>query len=338
MPITIFVATKNNIVMRTKNLPVCLLTILLILSACLPAASQSRANEYPTDLCEWMRRLPDSLHINRLSIPGTHDSGARYGGSALQTQTTDIATQLKLGIRAFDIRLKKKGHKLGIYHSTAFQHIYWEDNVLPTFIDFLKKHPSETLIVSLKKEGGGNDEYSSLLSQSLDNMDNRKYFIDHFHANLTLKECRGKILFLHRDHAADNYPGAACQGWQDDATCLLDLLDKDGEKASAWLQDEYQYASEKEAGEKIKACIHYLEKMRLLPDGSSQWGISFASATGLPSGTPQAFANKVNPALTDYLRKNNIGHTGILFIDFIEQTHGQKLVSCLINANFADRR
>ena len=51
-----------------------------------------------------------------------------------------------------------------------------------------------------------------------------------FRPELTLKDCRGKILFLHRDHAMDNYPGAACVGWEDDSTCLLTLRNKDGKE------------------------------------------------------------------------------------------------------------
>lgn len=103
---------------------------------------------------EWMKCLPDSLPLCKISIPGSHDSGTTKGGSMLQTQTVDIPRQLQKGIRAFDIRLEKKNDKLGIFHSYAFQDIYWEDDVLPAFIAFLQAHPSETLIVSLKREGG----------------------------------------------------------------------------------------------------------------------------------------------------------------------------------------
>ncbi len=69
----------------------------------------------------------------------------------LETQTLDISFQLQKWIRAFDIRLGKKNDKLGVFHSFAFQDIYWEDDVLPAFIHFLQAHPSETLIVSLKR-------------------------------------------------------------------------------------------------------------------------------------------------------------------------------------------
>ena len=179
---------------------------------------------------EWMRILHDTLPICKISIPGSHDSGSIKGGHMLKTQATDIPAQLRQGIRAFDIRLEKKGNKLGVFHSHAFQDIYWEDDVLPAFIHFLQTYPSETLIVSLKKEGGELRDYASLLSVSLSSPEYQSYFVMDFRPELTLKDCRGKILFLHRDHAMDNYPGAACVGWEDDSTCLLTLRNKDGPK------------------------------------------------------------------------------------------------------------
>lgn len=282
---------------------------------------------------EWMRTLPDSTPVCKLSIPGTHDSGACYGGLSLQTQGTDIPAQLRQGIRAFDIRLQEKDGKLGVYHSTAFQRLYWETDVLPAFLRFLQKYPSEMLVVSLKREGGRAEAYASLLSASLTDPVYRTYWVDSFRPGLTLGDCRGKILFLHRDKALERYPGAACTGWADDATCTLVLCDKDGQEGTALLQDEYQYASEHEADQKIAVCIRNLDAVAAEPDVSRRWGISFASATGLPSGTPQAFADQVNAALAVHLKEGGGARRGIVFIDFVGQADGARLVSLLINGN-----
>ena len=51
---------------------------------------------------DWMKLLSDTLPVCKLSIPGTHDSGAIYGGCMLKTQDAGIFSQLELGIRAFD--------------------------------------------------------------------------------------------------------------------------------------------------------------------------------------------------------------------------------------------
>lgn len=281
----------------------------------------------------WMKCLPDTQLMCKISIPGTHDSGTTKGGCMLQTQTLDIPAQLQSGIRAFDIRLEKKNNKLGIFHSYAFQDIYWEDDVLPAFISFLQTHPSEALIVSLKKEGGELQDYASLVSVSLSDPLNKKYFVTDFRPELTLKDCRGKILFLHRDSAMIDYPGAACVGWKDNSTCLLTLRNKDGKEGFVQLQDEYQYESGKDAEKKIKTSILNFEKVSSEPAFSYKWGISFVSATGLPLGTPKVFADQVNQPIADYLRKHGKRNYGIVFIDFIDDTGGKNLVDYLIESN-----
>ena len=283
---------------------------------------------------DWMGALPDSLPLCKLSLPGTHDSGARYGGPALQTQEADLPAQLRQGIRAFDIRLQEKDGKLGVFHSTAFQQMYWETDVLPAFLRFLREHPTEVLVVSLKREGGQAEAFARLLAASLEKASNRAAFVEDFRPGLTLGDCRGKILFLHRDLCTDRYPGAACSGWADDATCVLTLLGKDGQEGFALLQDEYQYGSDREAVRKIEACIRNLEAVAAEPAGSRRWGISFVSATGLPEGTPLAFARRVNPVLADWMEQEGGARRGIVFVDFVGQLPGQRLVSLLIDGNF----
>lgn len=125
----------------------------------------------------------------------------------------------------------------------------------------------------------------------------------------------------------------ACIGWDDNTTCLLTLRNKDGKEATVFLQDEYQYNSGKEAGKKIAACIRNFDRICEEQTFSRRWGISFVSATGLHSGIPLVFANKVNKPVADYLKENRKRNCGIVFIDFIESSGGQKLVEYLIGGN-----
>lgn len=131
----------------------------------------------------------------------------------------------------------------------------------------------------------------------------------------------------------DNYPGAACIGWADDATCLLTLRSRDGKEGSVLLQDEYQYESGEDAGKKIEACRRNFDKVCAEPSSSRRWGISFVSATGLPAGTPLVFADQINEPVADYLQKGGKRHCGIVFIDFIDGQGGRKLVEYLIDSN-----
>ena len=286
-----------------------------------------------TDKTKWMQAVDDTVPICKLSIPGTHDSGAMFGGEMLQTQGEDLRGQLQKGIRAFDIRLKAVNGKLGVFHSFAFQNIYWEDDVLPLFIDFLTQNPSETLIVSLKKEGGEIGDYASLLAKSLRNVLYSDFFVTEFNPQMSLGDCRGKILFLHRDHVMDDFPGASCHGWDDNATCLLSLQGNDGTTGYAFLQDEYQYKNGWEAFKKIFACVRNFDTICAEPLSSFRWGISYVSATGLPTGTPVVFANQINKSLVVYLSENKRKSCGIVFIDFVDTTDGKRLVDYLIESN-----
>lgn len=328
--------SKNDNDMKLQNLswmPV----ILLVFGLGFATLRAQEKNINPASVTErpdWMGALPDSLPLCKVSLPGTHDSGAMYGGPSLQTQGTDIPAQLRQGIRAFDIRLQEKDGKLGVFHGTAFQQVYWETDVLPAFLHFLREHPAEVLVVSLKREGGAAGDYDALLSVSLAEKGYRSCFVENFRPDLTVGECRGKILFLLRDVPMACYPGAACQGWADDATCILALRAKDGQEGFALLQDEYQYGSDRESGLKTKACLRNFEAVAAEPDDSRRWGISFASATGLPDGTPQAFAGLVNPALAGWLEQEGGTRRGIVFIDFVEQEAGRWLVTLLIDGNF----
>lgn len=283
---------------------------------------------------DWMKMLHDTIPVCKISLPGSHDSGSIKGGHMLQTQSTTIPVQLRQGIRVFDIRLEKRDGKLGVFHSHAFQDIYWEEDVLPTFIEFLQNHPSEMLIVSLKKEGGLLRDYASLLAASLSDPMPQDYFVMDFCPKLMLKDCRGKILFLHRDRVMDDFPGAACVGWKDDSTCLLTLCGRSGRKGEVFLEDEYQYESGKETGRKVEVCIRNLDTVAAEPSSSCRWGITFVSATGLPLGTPKVFADRVNKPIADYLEWSGKRNYGIVFIDFVNNRGGRRLVEYLIDCNF----
>lgn len=238
-------------------------------------------------------------------------------------------------MRAFDIRLREHKGQLGLYHSHAFQRVYWESDVLPALIDFLKSHPSEWLVVSLKREGGEAADYRRLLSQSLSNETYAPYFLFNWTADCTLAECRGRILFLHRDEVMERYPGVRCEGWADNATCLLTLHTAQGDTTQVLLQDEYQYKSASESPKKLEAILSSLRQMHQ-PEKAATYcsGISFVSATAYPYDTPKQFAKRLNSAVAEQIASEGLTPRGVLFIDFIDHPEGKQLVEQLIRSNF----
>ncbi|MFM0704387.1 phosphatidylinositol-specific phospholipase C [Paraburkholderia sediminicola] len=122
-----------------------------------PASTYS-TNEPPqtwetSATADWMRFVPDDTPLLKMSIPGTHDSGARVGGIAFVAQAWSISEQLEAGVRYLDIRTRRtRGqgvHALAIHHSFVFQDL-WFNDVMDSVVAFLRMHPAEVVIMRLK--------------------------------------------------------------------------------------------------------------------------------------------------------------------------------------------
>lgn len=287
------------------------------------------------NLKTWMNLLEDRTPILRLSIPATHDSGATLGGFSLKTQDCSVGEQLSNGIRGFDIRLTARSEKkLGVYHDVQFQQITWEDDLFPTFAKFLDEHPSETLWVSLKKEGGDTDSYCELLTASLYDSKYDKYIVKDITANLTLGDCRGKIIFSHRDNYLKTYPGVQCYDWPDNTTGLMTFRTQEGVDIKGLVEDEYQYDNLHSATYKAKLTWANMRKNTQNTNSEPKWIISFASATALPNAGPEDFAKVVNPYLVNKTKSLD-SPCGIVLVDFSGTAAVQNLIKNLIISNLS---
>lgn len=288
---------------------------------------------------DWMGGIADATPMRCISIPGSHDSGAKLGNAFWQVQDTTIARQLDLGIRFFDIRLKadvipgvmaetkkagKKAKGLGLYHSVQYMAQQWETDVLPVFLDFLKQHPSEAVIVLINREGGDKAAFTRLLSKSL----KQGPYVREFSNDITLKECRGKILFLFREDAGKHYPGLRCSGWNDNVTCDVTLTTSKGVTAIASVEDEYGYDDIKGAQHKIEATLANIESAHHIEGG--KWFLTYTSCTAIPNNTGAEFAAIVNPAVLQALSSVH-QPSGVILLDFCE--HYQDLIKTIISTN-----
>ena len=304
----------------------------LLLMACLMAFAATAFSQ-ALNRSAWMKGLSDEIPVCRLTIPATHDSGALLGGESLQTQDITIQQQLEIGVRGFDIRLQAcENGKLGVYHSVQFQEIYWETDVLPAFIDFLKKNPSEMLFVSVKKEGGESEAYRRLAAASLNDKAIAPYVLKDFKNDLTLGEARGKILFMHRDRILKEYPGAQCYGWDDNTTCWVTLKDMKGNETQVSVEDEYGYPSGKKAAYKGRITWKNMQAAMKNNGKQNRWYISFASATALPVAGPAAFSDVVNPMLAKQTQGLKQA-CGIVLVDFAGTPDARTLIDNLIHSN-----
>ncbi|HLJ47747.1 MAG TPA: phosphatidylinositol-specific phospholipase C [Bryobacteraceae bacterium] len=146
----------------------------------------------------WMTNLPDSLKLSYMSIPGTHDTMAVWGGDTTQTQSMDLNTQLFAGIRSLDIRLLFEDNVFGLTHGQIVQPGNF-DGVMQTVSSFLHSFPGETVLMRIRdeREGFGNtmtfeDAFRTYWSKYSDIF----WMNPNNETNPTLGEIRGKVVVL----------------------------------------------------------------------------------------------------------------------------------------------
>jgi 1-phosphatidylinositol phosphodiesterase len=161
------------------------------------------------DYKNWMSALPDTLPLSAISIPGTHNSHTSYRAlPSVRCQVVNIQSQLEHGIRFLDIRLQPThatdASKPDLYlvHGAfpiSLTGPKYFAPILQTCYDFLAAHPSETLLMSLKREGVGSAtdaHLAEILERHYIGPDRAKWHLD---PSLPyLGAIRGKILLVRR--------------------------------------------------------------------------------------------------------------------------------------------
>ncbi|HDR3490505.1 phosphatidylinositol-specific phospholipase C [Bacillus wiedmannii] len=164
----------------------------------------------------WMSKVEDSTKLSKISIPGTHGTMALHGASFLdenltRNQTMSLPQQLNSGIRYVDMRVKRVKDSFAMYHGIVNQKAMFED-VLKEAIQFLKDHPTETILMRLKEETtpeSGSLSFEEILKKYKDL--NSSYFWDSSPVptskrnNPTLGDIRGQIVILQNFTASQQY-------------------------------------------------------------------------------------------------------------------------------------
>ncbi|KAF2034912.1 PLC-like phosphodiesterase [Setomelanomma holmii] len=161
------------------------------------------------DYTNWMSTLPANLPLSAISIPGTHNSHTHYRAlPSVRCQVVDIAMQLANGIRFLDIRLQpvqatdttKKDLYLvhGAFPVSLTGPKYFAP-IVQTCYAFLSTHPSETILISLKREGvgGSTDEhFAQILEEHYIKPNASKWYTDTHIPYLSAT--RGKLVLVRR--------------------------------------------------------------------------------------------------------------------------------------------
>lgn len=322
------------------------------------------------NLSSWMRFFKDDTPLSALSIPGTHNSPTCHRAlPSVRCQATSPPEQLDNGVRFFDIRVQPEApldpanDRLilvhGVFPISLTGNKYLRD-LLQEVYAFLDRNPTETVIMSLKREGTGNATDAQL----------SRILRDHYAADSNrwftapripyLGEARGKIVLVRRfaledalkqewggagwgidaENWADNTPNATCPSGD---VCVQDFYEV---LETVNIEKKIQYSQEHL--ERAAKCVCSLPAQDQLatPPPKQPFFINFLTASNFwkVGCWPEKIAAKLNPAIVDFLcRKHHEsadqaesagdGSTGIVVCDWVGHKGNWDLVRCIVGMN-----
>lgn len=268
---------------------------------------------------EWMAGIPDDALLSSVNIPATHDTGtagvvedAIPGVSITSCQNLYYDEQLNMGARSFDIRGNAtkddaSAADVKIVHGGELWQCQEKDgsdltlqSILNTSLGFLEKHKSETVILTVKPDAGSTVGLDHAVAEFIKSNEEKVYCGGDIPS---MKEARGKIVFLRRFNLTQNYEGWVERAMGFNLTNWDDISYKNYEyayklyddgKNHVYIQDAYNtYGSEKWAyilgtmkqttGQDTSHPIEY-----------NSWVINYTSCA---RGTPLGLTREINPRL-----------------------------------------
>ncbi|XP_053717864.1 1-phosphatidylinositol phosphodiesterase [Synchiropus splendidus] len=240
----------------------------------------------------WMVNIPDERPLSEVTMPGTHNTMAFYGGVYSECQTWSLASQLRAGVRFLDVRVRHINGNLTIHHGVSYQWAHF-GQVLEGVVDFLKSFPSETVLMRLKEEYS---ETNNIYGIVVDFIHRFAHWDLLWHSRRvpTMGEARGKLIIL------QNFVGP-------DLGMRYDSLD---------IADYWKVPTLAQVEDKWQSVYKHLEAA---PTGNmDRIFLTYSSGAGVLAH-PRAVALRVNPQLYDYLLSNMAIRNqrfGIICMDF----------------------
>ena len=261
-------------------------------------------------LSSWMGAIPDETILSDITIPGTHDSCARSNVPFVRTQYLSITQQLALGIRFFDLRLRRHddgklfcyhgGMPINLPHGLSFVSVM---NEIWTFLRGPKgeRTATDTVLVSINNDDTGKDQVAhpevfemavadALAADGQYPDGQPKWFSDG--VTPTLGEVRGRAVLLRRYHGAPSiapHHGLDLSGWKDDNPNFTIVTPTN---VQVHLQDKWKYAERVALEKLIASKSSFVQDLMALATGAvsvdghetlaAHWFINFCSAVGDP--------------------------------------------------------
>ncbi|KUI52453.1 1-phosphatidylinositol phosphodiesterase [Cytospora mali] len=321
------------------------------------------------NLDSWMRELRDEYPLSMLSIPGTHNSPTCYVAlPSVRCQAVGVREQLDNGVRFLDVRVSvnKGDDDLALVHSVfpvALTGTRYFAGLLKELYAFLDANPSETILMSVKREGTGrgSDRHLSqhLFKRYCGGVNAERWFTKP--RIPSLGEARGKIVLIRRfnnhDALQDEHGGT---GWGIDAAAWPDnCADGTVDSGLIRVQDFYTVGQSHNIEKKTEMARMHLEKacqqtfaefIAAPAPGTSPLPlfVNFLSASNFFNAScwPEKIAAKVNPSIIEHLCINHaekgrgpaqldVGDagTGIVVTDWVGQEGDWDLIRCIVGWN-----
>lgn len=267
------------------------------------------------DELDWMENLPDDTPLSQITIPGTHNSAALrepFPGTA-KCQTLTLTQQLKAGVRFLDIRCRHSGDQFQIFHGPIDQKLSFAD-CLAELLKFLKAHPSETIVVSIKGESTPKNNTRPFLDTFKSYLKPEHWWIKDTLPTLGL--ARGKLILLRRFQSKKPL-GIPATDWKNNSHHSTKKL---------VIQDIYQPKDTNTKWQAILKNIASKDRKKLHLNFTSGY---LKNRLGIPD--IKRVSNPINKRLTGYLATAPHRPHGILVLDFITP----ELASSIIRLNQA---
>lgn len=267
-------------------------------------------------LKNWMSRIDDETPLNKIDIPGTHDSFAYcvpYAviESTAKTQSMNILDQLNIGCRFLDIRVNQNLE--GRHASIDCKDDLWK--AMEWIKSFLAENPKETILMRIKLE---DEDNLSILDHNLGTLLTEYGKLFWMNGGKTewpaIKEVRGKIVVL--DNLTNNddfYFFSRGYGFK-----------YGGSKPEMLIQDVYNPEDSGDLSDedyKLKLIKENLETNAapgVLKINYVSAVTGWAGAVG-NGKSPKDFADYLNPRVAEYVSAHTKESltTGALLFDFV---------------------
>ncbi|MGM9757425.1 MAG: hypothetical protein ACI3ZM_04675 [Candidatus Cryptobacteroides sp.] len=298
----------------------------------IPSGDQQTGNN-------WITPLDGNIYVSQMSIPGSHDAAtgekmATFVGEIFaQTQEQTLQTQWNLGVRAFDLRpalydknevvlFGRKDYELWLYHGATRVAISWA-KAMNTIKANLTSHPGEFAIVLFRHE----DESTLYKNTNTTDFDNymkawvnaNKAWIVDWRPDITIDECRGKIILISRFSGSWEY--GCFTGWSHDAAGTTTTVRKASSSVDGtmYVQDYYNPSSHDTKFTSIQKYLDIAQTFHTKDALKNHWMLNHVSGY-VGSSTSNAYranAAAQNPKVIEYLHNRSTpGSTGIILFDY----------------------